>query len=372
MNIDFVVRDNSESKGGGDLHQIETYMRLLEQRGWRVRMVPFSPAMDLGVDAIVHVVNVDRPFDALSAIRQAGSRPVFVSSIHHSLPAVRRMRQSESGFGMRSTIGRVLPENLREYASFVVRCQLNATSWSKKALAAWEGLRALPQAPAVWAALGQALDRVNAVFLLAENERSALQNDTGWKGRNGQLAPNGAPGESAHPHVWETRSDAILVVGRVEPRKRQLELVRAAAGRKLGVEVVGELQQPESEFAEAFRRAVDAAPNVNWRGPLTHEATVALMGASKVLVNPSWVEVQSLVELEAALAGAWVVGSAAAGSSGEWLPEVYRGVPNDDVRRMLDQAQGLIDAGAPPSDPAYPWTWEMAVDVLDAAYKDVI
>ncbi|WP_337125594.1 hypothetical protein, partial [Staphylococcus aureus] len=66
-------------------------------------------------------MNVDRPFDALATIHRAGDRPVFVSAIHHSLPAIRRMRKAERGLGVRSIIGRFLGESPREYVAFIVR-----------------------------------------------------------------------------------------------------------------------------------------------------------------------------------------------------------------------------------------------------------
>lgn len=372
MFVDFVLRDNSERKGGGDLVQVQMYAKLLKRMGWDVRLLPYSPNLDLRAGAIVHVVNVDRPFDALSAMRQAGSRPVFVSSIHHSLPAVRRMRRTEAGLGLRSFLGRILPENVREFLSFTVRCLLNADGLVERFRASGESARLILAVPRVWRSLGRSLDRVDGVFLLAEGEGLNLRTDTSWKASNSLLAPNGVPETISDGLPWRRRSDAILVVGRIEPRKRQLELVRSARRRQLRIVLVGELQQPDSPFGLAFRAALTAAPNVEWRGVMSHDETVALMGVSKIVVNPSWVEVQSLVELEAALAGAWVIGSAEAGNSAEWLGDAYRGVADDDIDAMLGDAEAILRADEPPKRVNYDWSWQKTVSILDRAYRHAL
>ncbi|MFP4854678.1 hypothetical protein, partial [Paraburkholderia sp. BR14264] len=191
--IDFVVRDDSESKGGGDLTQVEMYKEYLTRSGWDVRVVPFAPSMRLRRDAIVHLVNVDRPYDALWTIRLAGPRPVFVSAIHHSLAAVRRMRGAERGLGIRSIIGRVLPETVREYIAFVVRSLRRARGLADAVATAGSAVRLLRALPNCWEWLGRALDSADAVFLLAQGEGDALVRDTGWSRRNGVIAPNGLP-----------------------------------------------------------------------------------------------------------------------------------------------------------------------------------
>ncbi|WP_084740572.1 MULTISPECIES: glycosyltransferase [unclassified Curtobacterium] len=366
--VDFVVRDDSESKGGGDLTQVEMYREFLVRSGWDVRVVPFSPSMNLRPEALVHLVNVDRPFDALVTIRSAGPRPVFVSAIHHSLPAVRRMRKAERGLGLRSIVGRFLGEGSREYLAFVVRSLRRSRRFVDVSRTLTSALQLLPAVLSCWSRLGEALDRVEVVFLLAAGEGEDLQADTGWRGLNAVLAPNGGPPKSAVVVDWSNRDDAILVVGRVEPRKRQLEVVRAAAALGSRVKVVGPLINPDSQFGQEFRSLVAGAANVEWTGPMSHDDVLREIDAAKVLLNASWVEVQSLVELEAAARGAWVVASMGAGNSAEYLGPVFRGVEGDDVDRMLRVATELIRSGHGPERLDYGWDWAKTTAVIESRY----
>jgi glycosyltransferase involved in cell wall biosynthesis len=367
--VDFVVRDDSEVKGGGDLTQVEMYGAFLSKFGWDVRIVPFAPSMTLRPDAVVHLVNVDRPFDAIVTIRKARDRPVFVSAIHHSLSAIRRMRAAERGLGARSLVGRVLPESAREYLAFVVRSLRRSDGLVGALVVLWSALLLVPSIVGCWRHLGRALDGVEAVFLLAEGEGEHLRQDMLWSGRNGVLTPNGLPPTEEAAVAWEDREDVIVVVGRIEPRKRQLDIARAASRVACRIRMVGPLQTAETPFGKEFRSLVATLPNVEWTGGQSHEAVLREVASSKVLLNASWVEVQSLVELEAAARGTWVVASERAGNSAEYLGEGFVGVRNDDVGRMLEDAEALLGSAEVPPILDYPWSWEGAASRIEAEYN---
>ena len=69
MKVDFIVRSDTNEKFGGDSLQLDAYMRRLAARGYDVRAVPFRPELDLREGAIVHVLNIVRPYDFLDAMR---------------------------------------------------------------------------------------------------------------------------------------------------------------------------------------------------------------------------------------------------------------------------------------------------------------
>lgn len=232
-----------------------------------------------------------------------------------------------------------------------------------------EAFRLIPAALDCWKRLGDALDRVEVVFLLASGEGENLQADTGWAGRNAVLAPNGRPPTSSTTGDWTDREDVILVVGRIEPRKRQLEVVRAAAQHTMRVKVVGPLIDPRSRFGQEFTALVSGAANVEWTGPMDHDAVLREIDAAKVLLNASWVEVQSLVELEAAARGSWVVASVNAGNSAEYLGRGFRGVRDDNVDEMLIVAGELMGGASGPDRLEYDWDWSKTAAVLESEYR---
>jgi glycosyltransferase involved in cell wall biosynthesis len=373
-NIDMILRSDAVEKHGGDSFQVDQYKKYLEQEGYNVRYVPFHVSMRPRPDSIIHIVNVDRPFDFLWSVRKAGNRPVIVSSIHHDLSAVRLMRIAERNEGLRSIAGRILPESAREFLAFGVRnfrkieCLADAKNWLGTVLSSVSSL------PKVWQLVGEALGETNTVALLAEGERRALMRDTAWHGNNGLLIPNGAP--AAVPNAdqgqsgdWADRPIDVCVVGRIEPRKRQLETAMAAGKHGVAITFVGQGSPSSPRYVKEFELAVSANSNLHWAGALDHEGVLQLMRKSRVMLNASWVEVQSLVDIEGASAGCWVV-VGRGGNSPEWLPDSVIFVDSHNVDLILSAVANVLKSQIGPRSSKYKYTWKMAADQLKQVYAE--
>lgn len=364
IEVDVVVRSDAPDKWGGDSLQVQEYARALDGVA-DLRVLPFSPRLAYRPGAVVHIVNMDRPFDLLRAAGRARGHRLVISPIHHDLAAVRRMRGAERGAGARSVVGRLLPEAGRELLAYGARTARASATEAVRALA-W----AAPRATGVWRRVGRALDRADAVALLAPGEGRSIARDTGWGAANGAMVPNGAPAPdpSGTPDVpWHERT-GIAVVGRVEPRKRVLELARRAHEREVPLTVAGAVNAGTGGYARDFEALARTSPWVTWLGALPHAETVALLRRVRVLANASWVEVQSLVELEAATSGAYVV-SCGTGNSADWLPGHVRELRDDDVDGLLDAATELAARDRGPGSPAYDWTWRRSAEELLALYR---
>jgi glycosyltransferase involved in cell wall biosynthesis len=101
--------------------------------------------------------------------------------------------------------------------------------------------------------------------------------------------------------------DFVLFVGRIEPRKNVLGLVRAVRDLGLPLFVVGAPPPGHEDYAATCRRV--GGPPVRWLGTLDHDAPqlASTYAAARVFALPSWFETPGLAALEAALAGAAVV-----------------------------------------------------------------
>jgi len=95
----------------------------------------------------------------------------------------------------------------------------------------------------------------------------------------------------------------VLSVGRIEPRKNTLGLVRAVRRLGLPLVVVGEPAPGYRGYAQECRRAGEGL--VTWLGWLDHHDPVlaSAYAAARVFALPSWFETPGLAALEAALAG---------------------------------------------------------------------
>lgn len=371
-NIDMIVRSDALEKSGGDSFQVAKYKEFLEPLGFTVRFLPFHTSVRLSANSIVHIINIDRPYDFLAAVRMAGKRPVVVSSIHHDLSSVRLMRKAERRQGIRTIVGRILPESARELLAFAVRSLKKITSATDAKDWVVSLSWAVPRAATVWKSVGRALNEVDSVALLAEGERQSLIRDTSWSGKNGVLIPNGAPdsgprGES-NWRVWANRATDICVVGRVEPRKRQLEIASAASRHGLKVTFVGQASPSSPRYAADFEAAIAADDNLVWLGGLEHSQVLDVMGNSRVLLNASWVEVQSLVDIEGATTGCWVV-VGRGGNSEEWLPNNVVLVDSHDIDVILSEVNRVLASKEGPQKAKYPYTWNMAAEELKRIYS---
>ncbi len=155
--------------------------------------------------------------------------------------------------------------------------------------------------------LSQALVFAAADVLLpnARGEAEAIGRDLGVSTPS-HWVPNGvspgvfSPGEDS----FESRR-RLLYVGRIEPHKNQLGLIKAMDGTEIGLTIVGPPHPHHLEYLDECRRRCRGW--VEFLDPLPVSELAALYRSARVHVLPSWFETTGLVSLEAALSGCGIV-----------------------------------------------------------------
>lgn len=365
--VDLVVRSDVASKGGGDLVQAQRYQRELQAMGYDIRLVPFSVLYRPSRDTIVHAFNVDRPFEFLYLTKLVDPDRLVVSTIHHSMVAVRRMRRSEMKHGITASVSVAFPEWFREALLFFWRTskdpvigilnKLGSIPWLVAAVL--RGTRTV----------GTSLSQCRAVFLLSNRERRDLEEDLKFQGDNYLLTPNGLESSDVDLREWEDRERRIVVVGRIEPRKRQLEVLQIANRLGIALTFIGASNSNRGRYLAEFQDELTRGSS-EWLGSLSHADVLNVLGDSRVLLNLSWVEVQSLVDLEGAALGCFVV-TTTEGSSGEWLGEVAHEFDPTRTRDALVTAAELCEGEARPPSFAYDHTWRTTCQRIATAYRSV-
>ena len=156
---------------------------------------------------------------------------------------------------------------------------------------------------------------MQASDLLIPNSESEAEQLTRFFGMPREkifVVPNGVDPvfEQAKPEEFIKRyglRDFVLMVGRIEPRKNQLNMVRALRGAKFPVVFVGEPVHHYQDYYAACKR--EAGENVHFLGAIPHESGLlaSAYAACNTFLLATWLETPGLAALEAGLAGAKVV-----------------------------------------------------------------
>lgn len=101
--------------------------------------------------------------------------------------------------------------------------------------------------------------------------------------------------------------DFVLVVGRIEPRKNQLKMIRALNKTGLSAVFVGPVVAHHSDYAEECYG--EAGKNIFFWGPMDYQSPLleSAYSACNTFLLASWLETPGLAALEAGVAGARVV-----------------------------------------------------------------
>lgn len=96
-------------------------------------------------------------------------------------------------------------------------------------------------------------------------------------------------------------SDFILCVGRIEPKKNQLKLLKALRDIKIPIVFVGSLSSYHKSYVNKFLKLIKKFPNVKYLNYLDKKMLLSAYAAARVHVLPSWFEAPGLVSMEAAI-----------------------------------------------------------------------
>jgi glycosyltransferase involved in cell wall biosynthesis len=265
-----------QAPGGGENQLIQT-ARHLEDIGIVIR--PFSPWEDRLEDArLLHLFGMSREGMELARVAKARGVAVAVSPICW-----------------------VEPKAIVALAPSRVRAALDLAKW-----AAW------PFVPQRVGWRRELLDLADAILPNSKAEGRQLARLFGADRRKVRVVPNGVEARFANADATVFRSrfgpgEFVLYVGRIEPRKNVLNLIRACAVAGLPLVVLGDVVPGHAAYHAACRRDgagfVRFLPRVDHDDPLLASA----YAASRVIALPTWFETPGLAALEGALAGRVVV-----------------------------------------------------------------
>jgi glycosyltransferase involved in cell wall biosynthesis len=163
---------------------------------------------------------------------------------------------------------------------------------------------------------------------------------------NGVLHSAGSAGPEVFRRSWPVEP-FVLSVGRIEPRKNTLGLIRAVRPLGLPLVVIGEGRPGHRRYEDDCRRA--GGDSVVWLGQLDHHDPLlaSSYAAARVFAMPSWFETPGLAALEAALAGCSIV-ITPFGSTREYFGDLVEYARPDRIGEIRRAVAKCMDDGPEP------------------------
>jgi len=372
MNILLRGRRSFHQDPGGDAVQTVKYQEYLIRgsRPCAVRIDLESEPDFSGVD-VVHCFNLqvtDQTYCQLRQARERGKKVVF-SPIYWSLDEYRRHRYAHA---------RALGQNpAREFLRNHFDAHLHAfQAWRRSG------------EPGAGAALGRlllagkrglqrkCLELADRILVSAPSERDILLRDfPGLAEAKVRVVPNGVDTHfaAADPEPFIRRygrRDFLLAVGRMEPHKNQIAVLRALRNLEVPVVFIG--SQRDARYLEACRRL--ARTDALFLDVLPHEFLPAAYAAARAHILASWFDIPGLVSLEAGLAGCNVI-STDRGSARDYLGDgAWYANPADEgsIHRAVAEAMAAPRGIRGLAARLQAFSWERVAETLYDNYAEVL
>ena len=362
----WLVRPNLTSSPGGDTTQILETAAALRAHGVSVEL-SFASNPDLDGFDIVHFFHLDRVWENVHwcrLVRDAGI-PAALSPIfwptdgfdQHGRHGIARFVERLGGAGSYNSL------KLWYHASaqFLRRSERRNT----RGILDFRAARRF------------VLDTASVLLPNSEAEREQLESrftvDDGLF-----VVPNAVnanhfsgPGTDSRPRD-RTDDRSILCVGRIEPRKNQLAIIRALQGSALRLRIVGRAGDFNKRYERQCRR--EAGPNVEfmaWKEPAELRD---LYRSSAAHVSASWYETPGLASLEAALCGCPIVVTPGGATREYFGDDAEYCAPEDvaSIRTAIGRTLAHPKRNGLANRIATEFTWEIAAQETYKAYQQAV
>ncbi|AYV73352.1 glycosyltransferase family 4 protein [Bacillus sp. PK3-056] len=309
MNILFIMRTDAITKSGGDTIQIKSYMKALKDKGVNADLsVELYP--DLDNYDLIHLVNIDRPLETIHHFKRARKygKKIILSPIHHSKEAI-EFYEKNNRYGLLKLLNRVLNNYYtREKMKDIYRALKNFKLVPIVVKQFFYNIYKQQQ---------YILNNVDGIVLIANGEKALIDKDFNVNIQNYCVAYNGLDLKDYAKSDSEKDID-VLVVGRIESRKNQINILKALSETTKSIVFVGGVNPFHKRYYKEFMKHITANSNAQYIGVKSHEEMKEVYTRAKILLNASWFEVAPLVDIEGLYYGCEVI-STVKGFTKEYL-----------------------------------------------------
>lgn len=367
MRVLFQARINLFSTPGGDTIQILKTREYLEKLGIRCDLsTSINAKIEYEKYDLVHLFNVTRIQETYWYARKAkqANKPVILSTIYWDNKDVEKL----SDIGFRSMFNKYLTLNQIEFLKGLGRLILRRELNKPTLYLLYKGFRQLQ------------LDLLNYVDYYLPNAEIEMEMFHRQFSSHKQLPYSVIPNAVEIPTNIEKNNhsdykkfeNCVLCVGRIDPRKNQLNLVRALKESDLKVVFVGQPAPNHRAYMKKIEE--EKRPGMYFLGWINHDEITELYKLARVHICPSWYETPGLVSLEAGVSDCNIVVTDL-GSTREYFGSLAYYCKPDSIISIHDE---IIKAYNTPIDKQLKdrilknYTWEKTAEKTAVAYKTLL
>lgn len=336
MKVLIQSRKNLYSLRGGDTVQIEKTKAELEKLGVEVDIsLEFEP--DLADYDLVHLTNVTRIQETYLHVKNAKKqgKPIALSTIYWPMDEFEKKGQ----VGIRKVINSILGIDNQERIKAIARFIKDKESRNLATKNLWRiGYTKMQQF---------VVNNVDYFLPNSEMEMDEFCKSFGIPKERYSVIPNAIDEviakfqmEQPTPEKYKQYDGAIICVGRIEPRKNQLSLVRALDQSGYKLVLVGAVSENQKQYFGEIKEIMDRNSSFYYIPKIENSELYQLYKVCKVSTLPSWLDTPGLVSLEAASMGCNLAISSK-GSTTEYFGEYAEYCLPDDIagiREAVDRA----------------------------------
>lgn len=336
MKVLIQSRKNFYSLKGGDTVQLLKTKEQLEKLGVEVDIsLEFEP--DLSGYDLVHLSNVTRIQETYLQLKNAlrQKKPVVLSTIYWPMDEFEKHGQ----IGLRKWINQNLNIDAQERVKAFVRYLKDKSARNAATTNLWKvGYTRMQEF---------VVNHVDLFLPNSQMEMDMLAENFGVKDKAYIVVPNAIDADVAKRQAecpldpeFEKYRDAVICVGRIEPRKNQLALVKALDGSPYKLVLVGNVSENHRNYFAEIQKYLEKNPQFTYIPQIENDKLYQLFRVCRVSTLPSWLDTPGLVSLEAGVMGCNLAISSK-GSTTEYFRDFAEYCLPDDIdgiRAAVDRA----------------------------------
>ena len=370
MKVLMQSRKNFFELRGGDTVQLEKTKMELEKLGVEVDFsLDFEP--DLSNYDLVHLSNVTRIQETYLHVKNAKKqgKPIVLSTIFWPMDEFERLGQ----VGIRKFINSHVKIDTEEKIKAIARYLKDKNSRNEATRNLWKiGYTKMQK---------YVVDNVDYFLPNSEMEMDEFCKFFGVEKDRYKVIPNAIDADIARkqdeveiPKEFEKYRNAIICVGRIEPRKNQLSLVKALDKSNYKLILVGAVSDNQKSYFNEIKEIMDRNPNFYYIPKIENSKLYQLYKVCKVSTLPSWLDTPGLVSLEAAAMGCNLAISSKGSTTEYFINMAEYCLPDDinGIRSAIDRAYAKPQNDKLKNRIFENYTWKIAGQKTLDAYKTIL